>query len=82
MSGLNGVRVQKIGPYKKGSRPTILVPLPRELWRPAGNCRCSSCAKPDGSAGESFWDTLATSEDSDHTWTVHAPYLQPGGMTP
>ena len=81
---LNGTRVYQIGPFGKSARdrkrrPTMLIPLPRALWRPAGRCKCPACVQEDGSASPSFWDTLAVCEGTDHTWTVHAPDLQPGG---
>jgi hypothetical protein len=65
---MNGVRVTRLG------ETTILIPLPRELWRSAGPCRCSNCKGREG-----FWDTLAVSADppstgrADTAWTVHAP---------
>ena len=51
---------------------TILIPLPRDLWRSAGRCDCPYCKGQEG-----FWDTLAVSATPpirhDSTWTVHAP---------
>lgn len=68
-SPLNGVRVSRVN-------RTIFIPLPRELWKPCGNCQCGHCG-----GKEAFWDTLAVStQDADrHTWTVHAPELHQNG---
>jgi hypothetical protein len=69
MNGFNGARVKRL-------LGTILVPLPREAWRSAGNCHCSHCKGREG-----FWDTLAVStrsgaNGSEYAWTVHAPWLR------
>jgi hypothetical protein len=69
MNGFNGTRVKRL-------LNTILIPLPREAWRSAGNCNCSHCKGQEG-----FWDTLAVStkadvRGADYSWTVHAPELQ------
>jgi hypothetical protein len=52
---------------------TIFIPLPREMWTPAGTCNCPVCK-----GAECFWDTLAVGKgksDRDYTWTVHYPEL-------
>lgn len=68
---LNRTRVTRIG---KDSE-TILIPLPRELWRVVeGGCSCGHCGEV------AYWDTLAVSAKNEtpgdkYTWTVHAPEL-------
>lgn len=71
----NGTPVTRIG----ATKDTILVPLPREAWRPAGLCCCQYCTADRSKPAESFWDTLAVGAApgarNDHTWHVHAPEL-------
>ena len=71
MKSLQGIKVTRRG-------STILIPLPKKLWRLVRRdtpCKCGHC---DGIA---FWDTLAvdTRQSQDaygRTWRVHAPELQ------
>jgi hypothetical protein len=82
-SDFNGIKVSCLKPEKRGRKPTIIIPLPRECWRPIeGGCRCPACVTEDDKPGPAWWDAVATSPGTAHTWTVHAPYLQPGGMYP
>lgn len=63
-AGMRGLRTLTRG-------DVTFVRLPRELWRPAGSCRCGHCD------GEAYWDTLAVSHDPRKTtWTVHYPELE------
>ena len=49
---------------------TILIPLPRDQWRPIdGGCVCDYCLDSE----VSYWDTLAVSTKRSHSWTVHMP---------
>ncbi len=53
----------------------IFIPLPRSLWRDAGNCDCPVCH-----GKRAFWDTLGVPVEPlpnipDTTWTVHHPAL-------
>ena len=68
---LNGIKVKHAG-------DTIFIPLPRELWRKAGNgvCNCPTCKVRKSKVA--YWDTLVVSAvpmQGDCTWTVHFPEL-------
>jgi hypothetical protein len=70
-------RLRGIGVHRVGT--TILIPLPRELWRPTDPdpCQCAHCRGATG-----YWDTLAVSANEpakhapDLTWMPHAPQYQ------
>lgn len=55
-----------------GSSVTIYLRIPPALATPiVGGCHCPYCkAHPEQVP---TWDTLAVSEDHDHSWTVHMP---------
>lgn len=58
---------------------TILIPLPRVLWREIdGGCQCAHCKTDDGRPGVAYWDTLAVSPDTDNAHTIHAPEFHDG----
>lgn len=63
----NGIRVARGDDGK-----TLFIPLPRDQWAPIagpGRCGCGHCD------GQAFWDTIAVSIESNHSWTVHKPEL-------
>jgi hypothetical protein len=64
---LNGARTQKLA--QPGN--AVLVALPKELWRAAGECQCPHCK-----GALAYWDTLAVPTDGGPCWTVHNPGLQ------
>ncbi len=69
---LNGLQVYQ----NKTVGNTLFVPLPRALWRKAGDgpCSCSTCSARKSPVA--YWDTLAlAAKGSDYTWMVHYPEL-------
>lgn len=86
---LNGARV-----YRSKDGSTIFVPLPKILWKPCGNgrCTCPVCRNafvdaqaidPNAAYPVPYWDTLAIAvkpkpENSDTVWIVHAPEYHRG----
>lgn len=75
---MNGTRVTY-----SADGSTIFIPLPRELWRPCGDCMCDECKanKKTIPGYVPSWDTLAVASKPDPTrviqssWTVHMPKL-------
>ena len=64
---MNGITIHQIN-------KTILVPLPKALWRELGICRCVYCSENKAS----YWDTLAVSPDFRTTSLIHMPELHSG----
>ena len=83
-NNMNAVRVVRLNVDKKPGADTILIPLPRVLWRlalPGSKCQCAHCVA--SGAPVAYWDTVAVAANAPpgssahrYTWMVHAPELQ------